>query len=92
MGTESGQPTPPVKELWNPNFLHSTSNPVDRFLIILNQPFSLALLNCLWISSPWRACADGGANRLYDILAHDEQRSLCGLLVPGHPGFRVSRM
>jgi len=38
-------------------------------LIILNQPFSFKLLDCLWKSARWKACADGGANRLHDILA-----------------------
>jgi thiamine pyrophosphokinase len=37
-------------------------------LIILNQPFSFALLRRVWSSSGWRCCADGGANRLYDLL------------------------
>ncbi|KAJ3572407.1 hypothetical protein NP233_g3106 [Leucocoprinus birnbaumii] len=37
-------------------------------LIILNQPFSLSLLQRVWHSSSWRTCADGGANQLYDLL------------------------
>ncbi|KAH9902785.1 thiamine pyrophosphokinase [Cubamyces lactineus] len=37
-------------------------------LIILNQPFSFPLLDRLWHSSRWHACADGGANRLHDLL------------------------
>ena len=36
-------------------------------LIILNQPFSKPLLTRLWHASDWRCCADGGANRLYDL-------------------------
>ena len=37
-------------------------------LIILNQPFSYPLLHKLWTTSDWRCCADGGANRLHDLL------------------------
>jgi thiamine pyrophosphokinase len=49
---------------WSP--LAKTDKP--RALIILNQPFSLALLDRLWSSSHWKCCADGGANRLHDLL------------------------
>jgi thiamine pyrophosphokinase len=37
-------------------------------LIILNQPFSRSLLCRLWNASDWHCCADGGANRLHDLL------------------------
>ncbi|KAI0288008.1 thiamine pyrophosphokinase [Russula brevipes] len=37
-------------------------------LIILNQPFSRPLLRRLWRASAWHCCADGGANRLHDLL------------------------
>ena len=37
-------------------------------LIILNQPFSKPLLTRLWHASDWHCCADGGANRLHDLL------------------------
>jgi thiamine pyrophosphokinase len=37
-------------------------------LIILNQPFSKPLLRRLWNASDWHCCADGGANRLHDLL------------------------
>ncbi|KAH7106108.1 thiamine pyrophosphokinase [Auriculariales sp. MPI-PUGE-AT-0066] len=40
----------------------------SRALIIINQPFSYDLLSKLWSNVSWRACADGGANRLHDIL------------------------
>jgi thiamine pyrophosphokinase len=40
-------------------------------LIILNQPFSKALLHRLWHSTDWHCCADGGANRLHDLLSGD---------------------
>ena len=38
-------------------------------LIILNQPFSKPLLHRLWHASDWHCCADGGANRLHDLLS-----------------------
>ncbi|KAH8109581.1 thiamine pyrophosphokinase [Phellopilus nigrolimitatus] len=37
-------------------------------LIILNQPFSKDLLSRVWAACQWRGCADGGANRLFDVL------------------------
>ena len=40
-------------------------------LIILNQPFSKALLRRLWHATDWHCCADGGANRLHDVLNGD---------------------
>lgn len=40
-------------------------------LIILNQPFSKALLRRLWHATDWHCCADGGANRLHDVLNCD---------------------
>ncbi|EKM58212.1 uncharacterized protein PHACADRAFT_139928 [Phanerochaete carnosa HHB-10118-sp] len=38
-------------------------------LIVLNQPFSLPLLQRLWNSTQWHCCADGGANRLHDAFS-----------------------
>ncbi|KAK7454648.1 thiamine pyrophosphokinase [Stygiomarasmius scandens] len=52
---------------WNTDFLTSFSP--DRILIILNQPFSFQLLRSVWNASKWHYCADGGANRLYDLLS-----------------------
>ena len=38
-------------------------------LIILNQPIpNVDLLHKLWQNSSFRICADGGANRLYDLF------------------------
>ncbi|GBE87812.1 thiamine pyrophosphokinase [Sparassis latifolia] len=49
-------------------------------LIILNQPFSLPLLHLVWRACTWHCCADGGANRLHDVLkctpAGVDERSL----------------
>ncbi|TFK47390.1 thiamine pyrophosphokinase [Heliocybe sulcata] len=41
-------------------------------LIILNQPFSFPLLSRVWNACRWRCCADGGSNRLYDLLSSTE--------------------
>lgn len=39
-------------------------------LLILNQPISdFAVFARLWKNSKYRICADGGANRLYDMFA-----------------------
>ncbi|KAI9440039.1 thiamine pyrophosphokinase [Lactarius indigo] len=43
-------------------------------LIILNQPFSKPLLHRIWHASDWRCCADGGANRLHDLLSGVDDR------------------
>ncbi|KAF8738094.1 hypothetical protein AX14_011859, partial [Amanita brunnescens Koide BX004] len=54
---------------WNVDFLTlDQPSSVRRALIILNQPVSLSLLRRLWSCSQWHCCADGGANRLYDLL------------------------
>ncbi|KAF8557455.1 thiamine pyrophosphokinase Thi80 [Imleria badia] len=56
---------------WETSFLNpltTNHDGVRRALIILNQPFSLPLLDTVWNACSWRCCADGGANRLYDLL------------------------
>lgn len=60
---------------WNVKFLDPNTHVENpHALIILNQPFSFALLQRLWRSTTWRCCADGGGNRLYDLFANDESR------------------
>jgi thiamine pyrophosphokinase len=56
---------------WSLPFLQPrTEAPRSRTaLIILNQPFSKTLLHRLWHSTDWHCCADGGANRLHDLLS-----------------------
>ncbi|KAI0064781.1 thiamine pyrophosphokinase [Artomyces pyxidatus] len=62
-------------KLWSTDFLLSSSSyPNKLALIILNQPFSESLLERLWHASSWHCCADGGANRLHDILRAPAQR------------------
>ncbi|OCB88768.1 Thiamin pyrophosphokinase [Sanghuangporus baumii] len=58
---------------WSTPFLQpvsskTTANEERRALIILNQPFSAELLKRVWHACKWHACADGGANRLWDVL------------------------
>lgn len=60
---------------WETQFLNPLTTNYDdvrRALIILNQPFSLSLLETLWKACSWKCCADGGANRLYDLLGKAE--------------------
>ncbi|KAF8269552.1 thiamine pyrophosphokinase, partial [Lactarius quietus] len=52
-------------------------------LIILNQPFSKPLLSRLWHASDWRCCADGGANRLHDLLTGSEADKYLPDLIKG---------
>ena len=74
--------------IWNLPFLE----PVTRedtgrkhALIILNQPFPHALLDQLWRATAWHCCADGGANRLHDILADHENTDLREKCVSASP-------
>ena len=63
---------------WSLPFLQPTpSDEAPRTktaLIILNQPFSKSLLFRLWHASDWRCCADGGGNRLHDLLSETDNR------------------
>ncbi|KAG2355044.1 thiamine pyrophosphokinase [Suillus spraguei] len=55
---------------------------ISRALIILNQPFSAELLKTLWAASEWHACADGGANRLHDVLGASGDPNLRSSFLP----------
>lgn len=57
-------------------------------LIVLNQPLDFKLLGnfqITWSNSTWQLCADGGANRLYDVLSDrpELQRQLVPQLIVG---------
>ncbi|KAI0049767.1 thiamine pyrophosphokinase Thi80 [Auriscalpium vulgare] len=59
---------------WSTDFLlppdaPSTSTSRKRALIVLNQPFSEPLLDRIWHATDWHCFADGGSNRVYDLLA-----------------------
>ncbi len=69
---------PPVRPMsspthWSVPFLRPSDEAYrsKTALIILNQPFSKALLHRLWHTTHWHCCADGGANRLHDLLNGD---------------------
>lgn len=69
-----------VARQWAPHFLNDSAalaQSKKSALIILNQPFTIGLLWKLWKTSTWKACADGGANRLYDLFSGElqDQRS-----------------
>ena len=73
---------------WNLPFLEpGTRGSTGRqhALIILNQPFPYALLDKLWHTTAWHCCADGGANRLHDILAAHENSDLREKCVSSSP-------
>lgn len=63
---------------WDVNFLASHESASRRVLIILNQPFSFPLLDRVWGSTHWHCCADGGANRLYDVTVCKSKGKLNG--------------
>lgn len=49
-------------------------------LLILNTPLpELAILRSIWANTSYHLCADGGANRLYDLFSFsshlEQQRS-----------------
>lgn len=58
----------------SPFLFHATTNN-SNVLVILNSPIAKPpslLFQRLWESSIFRICADGGANRLYDVQSDEE--------------------
>ncbi|KAI6154861.1 thiamine pyrophosphokinase [Pisolithus tinctorius] len=71
---------------WDVSFLNPSNldaPPVARGLIILNQPFSRDLLDTLWNVCSWHCCADGGANRVFDLIPDDLRCSYVPDLIKG---------
>ncbi|KIJ67070.1 hypothetical protein HYDPIDRAFT_85334 [Hydnomerulius pinastri MD-312] len=83
----ASSPTSKVTE-WETPFLNPLTPKTEcahRALIILNQPFSQHLLGTLWAACEWRCCADGGGNRLHDLLGAaqtDDGREMRSLYMP----------
>jgi thiamine pyrophosphokinase len=60
----------PAKFLAENAHPEKTSNPPD--LLILNQPIAhFTAFSRLWKHTGYRICADGGANRLFDMFEGD---------------------
>lgn len=70
-----------------------TSNPSTVDLIILNQPLQdFETFKRIWSHTRYRICADGGANRLYDLFSgsiekHRTEFVSCVLITIRHSGF-----
>lgn len=57
------------------DLIQGLPGPRPYAMIILNQPITRKdIFLRAWAASEMRLCADGGANRLYDLF-NDEQRS-----------------
>ena len=72
---------PETSEFYPAKFLGESFHPEDSAsppdLLILNQPIAhFAAFARLWKHTKYRICADGGANRLFDMFQGDlaEQR------------------
>lgn len=50
---------------------HEEKNDPSIALVLLNNVYSPTLLQMLWKVAGFRVCADGGANRLYDVLSEE---------------------
>jgi thiamine pyrophosphokinase len=60
----------PAKFLAEDVHLKEPTNPAD--LLILNQPIThFDVFARLWSHTSYRVCADGGANRLFDMFEGD---------------------
>ncbi|KAF9516921.1 hypothetical protein BS47DRAFT_1291536 [Hydnum rufescens UP504] len=72
--------------VWTVPFLSDVGgecNPGPWALVILNQSFSRELLDRVWPFCSWRACADGGANYLYDVVGENFTATYLPDLVKG---------
>ncbi|EJT98223.1 thiamine pyrophosphokinase Thi80 [Dacryopinax primogenitus] len=52
-------------------------------LVILNTPLEHFLVKKIWPTCQWRACADGGSNRLFDALQEEERSAYIPDLIKG---------
>ncbi|KAF9186670.1 hypothetical protein BGZ50_002382 [Haplosporangium sp. Z 11] len=64
-------------EEYRRKFVSDETGQGEFALIILNQPIRIRrqLFDNVWQNAKYRFCADGGANRLYDLLDTDEERT-----------------
>ena len=73
----------PDQEREEPSDVTATPN-----LLILNQPISdFAVFAQLWSRAGYRLCADGGANRLYDMFCGELEARRDDFV--GDPSFHV---
>ncbi|KAF9918402.1 hypothetical protein BX616_008962 [Lobosporangium transversale] len=63
-------------EVYRSKFLSEKTGRNKFALIILNQPILIQrkLFENVWNNATYRFCADGGGNRLYDLLETEEER------------------
>ncbi|KZO97339.1 Thiamin pyrophosphokinase [Calocera viscosa TUFC12733] len=72
---------------WSVDHIISPSAPSSSTppcaLIIVNTPLPSFLAKRIWPTCEWRACADGGANRLFDALTEEERSARIPDLIKG---------
>ncbi|KAH0535927.1 hypothetical protein FGG08_007170 [Glutinoglossum americanum] len=77
-----------VSEWYPVSYLNSESVPTLSYtLLILNQPIDGKRFSRYWEGSSFKICADGGANRLYDLCEKSESHALkyyVGFIGPHH--------
>lgn len=67
---------------------HTGAEEAAALIVLNSNSFSTALLNALWISTHVRICADGGANRLFDLHQNLVPDSIVGDLDSIRPHVR----
>ncbi|TKX20468.1 thiamine pyrophosphokinase-like protein [Elsinoe australis] len=73
MADIGGKDLAPLNFLQDHNSKRRNGIENDTGLIILNSPISSPdLLNRVWANTSYRVCADGGANRLFDLFERRE--------------------